>query len=152
MAHSRVSPETPMWQVRLMMTFAVFDFGVTPKHFPHDMLLNDHRSPRSALGAVPIYRLDWAVGEYDCPGSQCLASPLMMLVLAEPSAAAPPWAATDCLTRSAPDCAAAGCASAAPNTSATVGARIRNMISSLLCVIANVVGLRSPLSRRRQRY
>ena len=35
---------------------AVFDFGVTPKHFPHDMLLNDHRSPRSALGAVPIYR------------------------------------------------------------------------------------------------
>jgi hypothetical protein len=40
---------------------AVFDFGVTPKHFPHDMLLYDHRSPRSALGAVPIYRLDWAV-------------------------------------------------------------------------------------------
>jgi hypothetical protein len=31
---------------------AVFDFGVTPKHFPHDMLLYDHRSPRSALGAV----------------------------------------------------------------------------------------------------
>src|SRR5215813_5281742 len=40
---------------------AVFDFGVTPKHFPHDMLLNDHRSPRSALGAVLIYRLDWVV-------------------------------------------------------------------------------------------
>src|SRR5215475_1774788 len=63
----------------------------------------------------------------------------MMVVLAALSAAAPPWAATDALTRSAPDCAAAGCASAALNTSATVGARICNMISSLLCVIANVV-------------
>src|SRR5262249_23158179 len=39
---------------------AVFDFRVTPKHFPHDLLLYDHRSPRSALRAVPIYRLDRA--------------------------------------------------------------------------------------------
>src|SRR5262249_30487261 len=35
---------------------AVFDFGVTPKHFPQDTLRTHPRSPRPALGAVPIYR------------------------------------------------------------------------------------------------
>src|SRR5947209_16073859 len=70
----------------------------------------------------------------------------MTVVLAAPSAAAPPWASTAALTRSTPDCAAAGCASAAPNRSAKPGTRIRNMIF-LPILIAKHAGLRRPLYR-----
>src|SRR4051812_39658958 len=89
-------------------------------------------------------------GEYDCPGSQCFASPLMMVVLAALRAAAPPCASTACLTRSMPDCADAGCAAAALNASANAGKSIRNIISSIM--IANAIGLRGGLSLKRRRY
>src|SRR5262245_55239096 len=69
----------------------------------------------------------------------------MTVVLAAMIAAAPPWAATDCFTRSTPDCADADPAIVTPNASATVGTTTRNMVFSRLND-ANVVGLRRPLS------
>src|SRR3954452_3289571 len=72
----------------------------------------------------------------------------MIVVLGAFSAAAPPWASTDALTRSTPDCAAAGSANAAPNISATVGTTIRNMTFSLEDECKHI-GLRRPLSRGR---
>src|SRR5215203_6040633 len=54
------------------------------------------------------------------------------MVLSALSASAPPCAATACFTRSCADCADAGPASIAPNTSATPDATKRNMVSSQL--------------------